>query len=551
MSDLPETAAIAKAKVSPLRRLSGFWVIPIVTLIVAAVLVYEDYRSQGPLISITFANAAGLEAGVTRIKTRDVEVGQVEDITLSEALDGVVVTARIHNDFRSLLKADSRFWVVQPTVSLSGVSGLNTLITGQYIRFSPGSASQQSSEFAGLDQAPVTPLGTPGLHVTLVTDGDFSFSRGDSVHHQGINVGKIEDVRFDFGSGRIYYDAFIEAPFHELVTSDTRFWKASGLRAALTSDGFEVETGTVDSVLLGGLSFTTPAGQLGDEILTDQSEFYVYPNRNAIYDQQYKYAVQYWIMVSDSISGLNVDARVMYRGIQVGRVLRTDYIPEGRNLLDRSLDIPVLIEINPGRLGLPDSENSLQRATDDINAWVGQGLSATIKTQNFLLGQQMVELGYSDGLARTELQTFNDLVVIPTDVDSIQKFTFSIEELLAKLNQLPLETMLDNVSKLAVDAGTTLENMNTLIASATELTESDNNTAMLTQVTNTMAALEALAMSFSDESRTNQQMQQTLDAITDLMNEFRPLAVELKNKPNSLVFPATAQPELEPTRKQP
>lgn len=551
MSEVPEPNSIAKAKVVPLQRLSGLWLIPIVTLIVAGVMVYNNYRSQGPLITITLANAAGLQEGVTKIKTRDVEIGQVEEITLNSALDGVVVTARIHNDFRFLLKSDSRFWVVQPTVSLAGVSGLNTLITGQYIRFSPGEARSTSNEFTGLDQAPLTPLGSPGLHVTLMTEGDFSLSKGDSIHYQGIDVGKIEDLRFDLAAGRIYYDAFIEAPFHELITSDTRFWKASGLRAALTSEGFEVETGTVDSILLGGISFTTPAGQLTSETLTEKSEFYVYPNRNAIYDRQYKFAVQYWIMVRESISGLSVDGRVMHRGVQVGRVLRTDYIPEGRNLLDRTLDIPVLIEINPGRLGLPDSENSLQLATADINTWIRQGLTATIKSQNFLLGQQMVELEYKADSLATELSYFNELVVIPTGLDSIQKFTYSIEELLTKLNQLPLETMLDNVSELAVDAGSTLENMDALIASANELMANDRNTTMLNQVTDTLAALESLALSFSAESRTSQEMQSTLNAITDLMNEFRPLAVELKNKPNSLVFPTATQPELQPTRKLP
>jgi len=100
-------------------------------------------------------------------------------------------------------------------------------------------------------------------------------------------------------------------------------------------------------------------------------------------------------------------------------------------------------------------------------------------------------------------------------------------------------------------AGSTLENMNALIASANELMANDRNTTMLNQVTDTLAALESLALSFSAESRTSQEMQSTLNAITDLMNEFRPLAVELKNKPNSLIFPAATQPELVPTRKLP
>src|SRR5690606_19124375 len=100
-----------------------------------------------------------------------------------------------------------------------------------------------------------------------------------------------------------------------------------------------------------------------------QTEYYVFPNRNAIDLPQYQQALRYWIMVSDSVGGLGEDSRVVYRGVQVGRVLSTDYIPPGRNLLDRSLDLPVLIEINPGRLGLPDNMEGAERAARDIETW--------------------------------------------------------------------------------------------------------------------------------------------------------------------------------------
>ncbi len=125
------------AKVAPLKRVSALWLIPIVTLLVGAWMVYDNWSQQGPLITIEFASAEGLEAGKTKIKTLDVEVGQVEQITLNKNLDGVIVTARIDIGFRDLLRQGSLFWVVQPNVSLSGVSGLGTILTGQYIRFSP------------------------------------------------------------------------------------------------------------------------------------------------------------------------------------------------------------------------------------------------------------------------------------------------------------------------------------------------------------------------------------------------------------------------------
>jgi len=551
MNEPTEARTVPVAEITPLRRISGLWLIPLITLIVAGLVLYDNYKSQGPLISISFANASGLEAGVTAIKVRDVEIGQIEDITLNDTLDRVIVSARIHNEFRQLLVDDSRFWVVQPTISLAGISGLNTLISGQYIRFSKGSGTRLASTFFGLDQPPVTPQGAPGLHLTLVTDGDFSFSKGDTINYQGLNVGKIEDMRFDLAASKIYYDAFIEAPFHELITDDTRFWKTSGLRAELTNEGFQVEVSTLDSVLLGGISFTTPAGLMDGEQPSVQTEFYVYPNRNAINITQYQYAVPYWIMVSDNLSGLNVGSPVVHRGIQVGRVVRTDYIPEGGNLLDRDFAIPLLIEINPGRLGLPDTQESLTLAQQDINTWIEQGLSASITTQNILLGQKAVELIYNTTRANSELAMFADIPIIPTDLDSIDKFAFSIETLISKINQLPLESMIGDVSKTAQDASATLAGIDELIKSSHSLIGDERNAGMVEQLTATLAEIEALATSFSAESATTQEVQNTMRAVSELMNEFRPLIIELRNNPNSLVFPVITPAEQTPKRKQP
>lgn len=551
MADPVTPNRVTPANIAPLRKMSALWLIPFVTLVVALGMLINAYSNQGPLITIRFDNATGLEAGATKIRVRDVEIGQVESIALNDNLDKVEVTARINKQYRDKLVEDSRFWVVQPTVSLSGVSGLNTLISGQYIRFSPGNSERVVSTFEGLEQAPLTPLGTPGLHVTLVTDGEFSFSRGDSIRYQGMTVGKIEDIRIDLDVGKIYYDAFIEAPFHELISNETRFWNTSGIRAELTDQGFRVEVDSLDSILLGGISFTTPDGSSDSAGSPDpQTEFYVYSNQRAIYDVQYQYALQYWIMVPGSVSGLSAGSRVMYRGIQVGRVVRTDYLPEGRNLLDRTLDLPVLLEINPGRLGLPDTLESLARATADINTWIQQGLTATIKSQNLLVGQQQVELEYSADGPAVQLTQFNGLPVIPTGLNTIDKFTDSIEEILGKINRLPFESLLGNADQLMRDASSTLQQLEQLLSRGEALLSDERGTALIDQLNASLASLQKLAESFSGDSATNQQMQATLQSITETMTEFKPLLEELRNKPNSLVFPQTLSPELQPTRKQ-
>ncbi len=548
MSNVNETT-VNTAKLSPVRRVSSLWLLPIITLIVGGWLVYDRWATQGPLITIEFSSARGLEAGVTNIKTLDVDIGVVEDITLSADLNSVLVSARIHNEFSGLLVEGSRFWIVQPEVSLTGITGLGTLISGQYIRFSPEAEGSPSSYFRGLEQAPLTPLGTPGLQITLTNEGDFSFSKGDRINFQGIPVGRIENLEFNFDDNQVYYTAFIEAPYHQLISSSTRFWKSSGVHAQITPTGFEFETGPLDSLIQGGISFANPTGQLPGESATDQDLYYIYPSRSAIGATQYLFSIRYWVMVQGDIGGLAVGSPVKYRGVQVGEVLRTDYIPEGQTLLDKNMEIPVLVEINPGRLGLPDSEQSQQRARTEIDNWIEQGLTATISSQNFILGQRQIELIYDENNPSRELRTFADLHVIPSGQDTLQKFTDSIEQLISTLNSVPVASLSNKLDLLLTEGQNTLLSVKELTQASTALVNDDRNLALIEQVNSTMASFETLADSFSSESRANQEVMDLLQSLSSIIEEFRPLLNELKNKPNSLILPSLSAEEIIPTRR--
>ena len=483
------------------------------------------------------------------IKTRAVQVGLVEEITLNSNLDGVLVTARINREFRDLLVEGSRFWVVQPEVTLSGVTGLGTLISGQYIRFSPEVEGVQSDYFKGLEQPPLTPLGTPGLRISLTNAGDLTFTRGDRIEYYGITVGTIEDVEFNFDENQVYYNAFIRAPYHELITSNTRFWKASGIHAEFNGAGFALDIGSVRTLISEGISFSIPDGQFLGESAIESAVYYIYPSRDSINERLYIYSLRYWVMVNSSIGGLAVGSTVSHRGVQIGKVLRTDYIPEGQTLLNKDMPIPVLIEINPGRLGLPDTEESLTRATNDINNWIKEGLIATIRTQNFILGQQSIDLAYDENFANSELQTFTDLVVIPTGEDTLQKFADGIERLITKINELPIEDLMADVTRLLNEGSATLASVQSLSESGKEFFNNSRNAELVEQTTETMRSFEKLAEGFSSESQTNQELQKLMQSLSGLVEEFRPLVNDIKNTPNSLVFPVQTEDELTPTRK--
>ena len=255
MADNPQVV------VSKRRKLPAIWIVPLIALLLGMWMVITHYLTRGPEISITFSTAEGIESEKTKIKALNVDVGLVESVQLNPDLQSVTVIARIEREAASLLRDDSKFWVVRPRIGASGVSGLGTLLSGAYIELSPGKGKEGNRNFQGLEEAPVTPSTTPGLNLTLLSEDAGSVSTGDPVLYRGYNVGRIESTKFVTETQRLQVTIFIESPYDSLVTSNTRFWNTSGILFQASADGISLQTGSLESLLLGALPLTYPKAQ--------------------------------------------------------------------------------------------------------------------------------------------------------------------------------------------------------------------------------------------------------------------------------------------------
>ena len=132
--DLPQATVVPKKGT----RISVVWIIPILAAVVAIGIAIQRVMSEGPTITIVFKVAEGMEAGKTFVKYKDVNIGQVTAVKLSSDHSKVEVTAKIDKSAADLMVEDAKFWVVEPRVTLSGVSGLGTLLSGNYIGFEVG-----------------------------------------------------------------------------------------------------------------------------------------------------------------------------------------------------------------------------------------------------------------------------------------------------------------------------------------------------------------------------------------------------------------------------
>ena len=202
-------------------RLSYLWLLPVIALGIGLWLAWSRLSQIGPIIQIAFTSAEGLEAGKTKIRYKDLAVGTVTSIDLSNDLKQIIVTAQMLRTAEPLLKKDSQFWIVKPQISASGITGLGTIVSGNYITVSPGKDEDRANHFTGLDEAPQIQSTEEGLRVRLLTNDARGVNVGTAIYYRGIAVGQIEQIRFSEHYDNLYLTAFIHAPFDRLITNNT------------------------------------------------------------------------------------------------------------------------------------------------------------------------------------------------------------------------------------------------------------------------------------------------------------------------------------------
>lgn len=519
--------ADAKPKLSVRRRISPIWIVPLVALLLGVWMLVYSYRNQGPEIEIVFPTASGIEPGKTKVKVLDVDVGLVETVGLGEDLKSIVVTARLDRAAEPLLREDTEFWVVTARLGLSGISGVSTLLSGGYIQLSPGDAKRERRSFVGLPEPPVTPAGTPGLKVELVGDSAGSLGAGDPVLHKGYPVGRIESAKLDVASGKMLYSLFIQADYQDLVTDSTRFWNTSGFSFNASASGIEVETGSLLTLLIGGVSFGLPEGVDAGQPVENGASFKIYPNYASVNRQPYRIGLEYILLFDQSIRGLHAGAPVEYRGVRVGRV--EEILIKELSIEGSGEAIPVLITIQPGRMLLPDDEVGAARMLAAVENAVSIGMRASLATGSLLTGSKYVALDVHERETGSELGSYAGRPTIPTLPSGLEGLEFQVSELLDKLNDLPL----DELAKSATET----------IQSADRLLASQSVQELPATLEATLADLREVIDDFSADSALQDRLILALAELDYSLRSIRELATTLNERPNSIVFDRPHAPD--------
>ncbi len=481
MTDIePEQPAV-----KPTRAISPVWLLPVIALLIAVVLAWQAWLEKGPTIRIAFADASGVAPGKTLIRYKDVDVGLVEDVQISDDLKSVVVVAELDRQIADHVSENTRFWVVTPRVSLSGVSGLSTLFSGVYIEMDPGRKGKFSSTFEGLNKAPLVRSDTAGSSFTLIADELRSLDVGAPVYHRQIRVGEITNYDLAQEEDKIHISIFVEYPYDELVLKNSRFWNVSGLGIELSASGFEARIGSLNALLAGGVAFDSPAVG-GDLRAADQSdEFFLFPDRDAVSDGSFRKSYYYALRFKDSVRGLAEGAPVEFKGIRFGEVAKIEFGLEDSG----ETNILVLIALQPKRLKM--SSNITKDQLDDrLRLMVSEGLKARLKTGSLLTGGLFVDLAYTGVPGGTLVKT-EHFYEIPTVAGEYAQLSRQAADLVHKMNQVPFE-------RIGKDLAGSLRKLNQTLAAIQDAQITDKLDATLVNVQSASVQLESVVTAARD-----------------------------------------------------
>lgn len=143
-----------QAKISKLKSWSPIWIIPIITIFIGAWILIYYFSHLGPQVKLITYNAEGVEAGKTKLKSRSVDIGLVENVSLDKNFKRVIIKARLNDGMRDLLKKDTAFWIVKPAIGKEGITGLGTLFSGVFIEVQPGNSEEHADKFDLLGSPP-------------------------------------------------------------------------------------------------------------------------------------------------------------------------------------------------------------------------------------------------------------------------------------------------------------------------------------------------------------------------------------------------------------
>ncbi len=532
----PQPDALPKPRVTrkQKRNLWLVWLIPAVAALIGLSIAWHDWSNQGPSVTIQFQSADGLEAGKTKIKFRDVLVGTVTNIRLSKTGDFVLVDADLNKDAEGLANEGTQFWVVRPTIGISGVSGLATLFSGVYINVDSKelqSGKAKKFDFKGLEKPPPIASDRPGSRFKLRSDTLGSLGPGSPIYFLRIPVGVVTDYKLDDSGKFVDLDIFIDAPYDKYVAGNTRFWDESGIYVNVGADGLTVSTESLVSILAGGLAFSSFGPTLP---LAQDHRFKLYENNAAASAVPIGVALPISMDFYQQTRALEANAPVSFQGINIGIINSTEL---DFDIYKGKFFTRVKATLYPARLGpvfrtAQQVNQTPDQVAQSLSRFVKRGLRAELKTANLLTGSLYISISLkADASPVEEISTELPFVIPTVKSAGIEDIQAQIATIVANIEKIPFEQLANDLSASLNELTTFTKNLDTSVTPALAATLDELQTTLI-DVNVLLESSTALPS----------QIDSSLKEMDRAIRATRSLVEELRDKPNSIIFGESAQP---------
>ncbi|MBH2032364.1 MAG: MCE family protein [Pseudomonadales bacterium] len=506
------------------------WIVPIVAVLVGISLVVHSLMQEGPTITINFKTGSGLVANKTEVKYRNVVIGHVSDVELSDDQKSVNATIKLAKQAESFTREDSQYWVVRPRIGAGGVSGIDTLLSGDYIGADIGQANGRAKNFQGLENPPPITYGEPGKRFTLHSADLGSLDIGSPVYYRKIQVGQVVAYALDADGKGVNIEVFIHSPNDAYVTQDTRFWNASGIDVSVGANGFALKTESLSSMLVGGIAFRAPQYSPDDKPAPEEYAYDLFEDQQTALAPPNGKAQYLTLRFDQALRGLKVGAPVEFLGMEFGRVVSINLDYDAKK---RSFPVNVGIVIYPQRLGTAHTKmlKALNHDPNDeaagirlMGTFVENGLRAQARSGNLLTGQLYIALDFYPKAEKVAFDATARPVSIPTVPGSLEELQGKLEAMVDKINKLPIERIANNLDSNLVELRKGLTQF---------------NAKTLPGVQNTLAdvskTLQSANSTLAEDSPQREKLSETLDDLGRTSRSLRDLADYLGRHPESLI----------------
>lgn len=509
-------------------RFSLVWLVPLSALLIGITMVAHNYLSSGPVIQISFETAEGLEANKTQVKYKNVVIGRVIALQLSDDHTRVLASIELGRNAKPFTREDSRYWVVRPRVGADGISGVGTLLSGPFIAADIGSAPNSSREFVGLEAPPPLTFGTEGRRFILRTKELGSLEVGSPVYYRRLQVGQVVSYALADDGRDIDLEVFIKAPYYRFVSVDSRFWNTSGIDVTLGAEGLQLNTQSLSSILSGGIAFRTPEDQPDVNPAEEGRMFTLHDSLKQAMTPDNGHATRIRLRFDQALRGLHVDAPVEFLGVPIGRVVAVElgYEPQTMSF---PLQVDVLIYPRLGKVQERIREQGHElddaaHAAEVMKMLVEKGLRAQARPGNLLTGQLYIALDFDPRAPKVTFNSQAQPLEIPTVPGRFARMEEQLQALVEKISELPIE-------RLAANLDGSLEELRRTLGQV--------NAALLPQLRQTLESaqvtLDGVNRAMAEESPDREQLAATLAEVQRSARALRVLADYLGRQPEALL----------------